>query len=227
MKLVVSCPTCGTKGELEVPETTWERMESNIIMGRVPPGKVCEHGFKVEFSRSGLVLGYHDLNAEAKDFQIRPVSFTVQSAIRNLSIDVVAALLTAGISEETIVLMGSLAVTMGIREFMERVLPESVDVGSSIYMVTKEEYADLPESTKKHMTVDLSKKRIINSAFDDEQLEWVRRVLQRANMVTDQKASEDLILKETSKLRTTVSLLRHLATRRGAGIEGKKKANLE
>ena len=87
MKLIVTCPTCGTKGELEVPETTWDRMGSNIIMGRVPSGKVCEHGFKVEFSRSGLVLGYHDLNAEAKDFQIRPVSFTVQSAIRNLGVD--------------------------------------------------------------------------------------------------------------------------------------------
>ncbi len=210
-----------------VPETAWERMESNIIIGRVLPGKVCDHGFKVEFSRSGLILGYHDLDGEKKDYQIRPVSFTVQSVIRNLSIDIVAALLTAGISEETIVLMGSLAVTMGIREFMERVLPDSVDVGSVIYMVTKDEYADLPESTKKHMTVDLSKKLIINHAFDDEQLEWVRRVLQRANMVTDQKASEDLILKETSKLRTTVSLLRHLATRRGAGIEGKKKLDLE
>jgi hypothetical protein len=77
------------------------------------------------------------------------------------------------------------------------------------------------------MTVDLSKKTIINPAFDDDQLEWVRRVLQRANMVKDQEASENLILKETSKLRTTVSLLRHLATRRGAGVEGKKKAGLE
>jgi hypothetical protein len=135
--------------------------------------------------------------------------------------------LTSGISEETIVLVGSLAVTMGVREFMERVLPDSVDVGSAIYMVTKEEYEDLPASTKKHMTVNLNQKAITNPAFDDDQLEWMRKVLQRANMVTDQEASENMILKETSKLRTTVSLLRHLATRRGAGIEGKKKAGLE
>jgi hypothetical protein len=208
-----------------VPDDAWNRVQGNIIMGRVIPGKVCEHGFKVEFSRSGLVLGYHDLDAPDEEEKIRPVEFTVQTAIRNLGVDVLAVLLTAGISEETIILIGSLAVTLGIRNFMERVLPDSIDVGALLYMVTKEEYATLPESTKQHMTINLSSKMITNSAFDEDQLAWMRRVLLQANMVTDKDPAEMLILKETSKLRTTVSLLRHLASRRTAGLEGTKQKN--
>ncbi len=206
-----------------MPDDAWSSVQGNIIMGRVVPGKVCEHGFKVEFSRSGLVLGYHDFDAPDEEEKIRPVEFTVQTVIRNLGVEVAAALLTAGISEQTIVLIGSLAVTVGIRRFMERVLPDSIDVGALIYMVTKEEYETLPESTKEHMTVNLSSKAITNPAFDDDQLAWMRKVLLRANMVTNKDAAETLILKETSKLRTTVSLLRHLAARRVAGREGTKK----
>lgn len=206
-----------------MPDDAWNKVQGNIIMGRVVPGKVCEHGFKVEFSRSGLVLGYHAFDAPDVEERIRPVEFTVQTVIRNLGVEVAAALLTAGISEETVVLIGSLAVTMGIRSFMERVLPDSIDVGALIYMVTKEEYETLPESTKQHMTVDLSSKTITNPSFDEDQLAWMRKVLLQANMVTNKEAAETLILKETSKLRTTVSLLRHLASRRAAGLEGTKK----
>ena len=101
-------------------------------------------------------------------------------------------------------------------------MPESVDVGAGVYMATKEEYETLSSSVKDHMTVDIVSKKIINPAFDEDQLAWMKRVLTQANMVTDKETSEELILKETSKLRTTVSLLRHLASRRGAGMEGKK-----
>ena len=223
MKLLVRCPICSTPGELDVPDDAFVKAKSNIITGRVVPGKVCEHGFSVEFSRSGLVLGYHDLDAMPEDHKVRPVRFTVQSITRNLGVDVVAALLTAGISEVTIVLIGSLPVTMGVREFMERVLPDSLDVGSSLYMVTLDEYMSLPKSTKQYMTVNINTKEITNPAFDDEQLAWMRKVLLRAAMITNKDAAETLILKETSKLRTTVSLLRHLAARRSVTHEEPKK----
>jgi hypothetical protein len=214
---------CSTPGELEVPDDVFAKAKSNIITGRVKPGKVCEHGFTVEFSRSGLILGYHDLDYTPEDQQVRPVRFTVQSITRNLGGEVVAALLTAGISEVTVVIIGSLPVTMGVREFMERVLPDSLDVGSSLYMVTLEEYMTLPESTKQYMTVNIATKEISNSAFDDEQLAWMRKVMLRAAMITNKDAAETLILKETSKLRTTVSLLRHLAARRSVTHEEPKK----
>jgi hypothetical protein len=196
------------------------------MTGRVVSGKVCEHEFKVEFSRAGLILGY-STEEEPKEPEFRPVTFTVQTAMNNLGIEVLSSLLTAGISEETIVLIGSLPVTVGIRDFMDRVLPDSVDIGACVYMVTKEEYTELPESTKRHMTVDIASKRITNSAFDEEQLTWMKKVLIRANMVTNKEAAETLILKETSKLRTTVSLLRHLASRKGAGLEGKRVPDAE
>ncbi len=219
VKLKVTCPTCGISSELEVPEDAWDTVEGDVMVGRVPPGKVCEHGFKIEFSRDGAVLAYHDFDAPEAEYKVRPVRFTVQTALRNLSMDIVAALLTAGVSEQTIVLVGSLAVTMGVREFMERVLPESVDVGAFLYSVTKEEFATLPESLRQHMIINVSTKEITNSAFDEEQLVWMQKVLLRANMVTNQEAAETLVLKETSKLRTTVSLLRHLAARRTPDIE--------
>ena len=44
-----------------------------------------------------------------------------------------------------------------------------------------------------------------------------------APMVTNKDAAETLILKEASKLRTTVSLLRHLAARRSVTHEEPKK----
>ncbi len=223
MKLQVSCPICSTQGELEVPEGTWDKIQGNTMTGRVVAGKICEHDFKIEFSRTGIVLGYTESEPEAPEF--RPVTFSVQTAMNNLGIEVLSALLTAGISEQTVVLIGSLPVTVGIRDFMDRVLPESVDVGACVYMVTKEEYAALPESTKQHMTINVSKKAITNPAFDEDQLAWMQKVLTRANMVTNKEVAESLILKETSKLRTTVSLLRHLASRRGAGSEAKKQQN--
>ncbi len=222
MKIKVVCPKCSTPGELEVPDDTWEKVQTRVITGRVVPGKICEHGFRVEFSQAGIVLGYSKLDEKSVEPEIRPVTFTVQTAIRNLSLDVLAALLTAGISEEPIILIGSLAVTIGVRDFMERGLPDTVDVGACVYMVTKEEYETLPTSTKQHMTINLVKKTIANSAFDEDQLTWMQRVLTRANMVTKKDAAEALILKETSKLRTTVSLLRHLAARRGAGLEARE-----
>jgi hypothetical protein len=77
------------------------------------------------------------------------------------------------------------------------------------------------------MTVDIVSKTVINSAFDEDQLAWMKRVLTQANTLTDKEDAEELVLKETSKLRTTVSLLRHLASRRGAGSEGKKLQNSE
>ncbi|MDO8055419.1 MAG: hypothetical protein Q6361_01020 [Candidatus Hermodarchaeota archaeon] len=223
MKLKVRCPQCGTTGELEVPDGAFEKVEGNIITGRVKPGKICEHGFVVEFSQAGLVLGYYGADAKPEDLQVRPVRFTVQSITRNLGTEVVAAMLTAGISEVTVILIGSLPVTMGVRDFMERVLPDSVDVGSSLYMVTLEEYTSLPASTKQYMTVNIAMKEISNPAFDDEQLAWMRKVLIRASMVTNKDAAETLILKEASKLRTTVSLLRHLAARRSVTHEEPKK----
>ncbi|MFX1244604.1 MAG: hypothetical protein ACFE8F_06540 [Promethearchaeota archaeon] len=206
-----------------MPEDAFVKAKSNIITGRVVPGKICEHGFTVEFSGSGLVLGYHAFDAKLEDQQVRPVRFTVQSITQNLSAELVAALLTAGISEVTVVLIGSLAVTMGVREFLERVLPDSLDVGSLLYTVTLEEYMLLPESTKQFMTMNIATKEISNTAFDDEQLAWMRKVLLRATMISNKEAAETLILKEASKLRTTVSLLRHLAARRSAGLEESKK----
>ena len=221
MKLKVTCPICAEEGELELPEGVWDKIEGNTMVGRVVEGKICEHEFRVEFSRAGLILGYIT-EEEPREPEFRPVTFSVKTAMNNLGIDVLAALLTAGISEQTVVLKGSLPVTVGIRDFMDRVLPDSVDVGATVYMVTKEEYETLPESTKQHMTIDIPSKTITNSAFDEDQLEWMKKVLTRANMITDKEAAETFILKEASKLRTTVSLLRHLASRRAAGSEGKK-----
>lgn len=221
MKLKVSCPICGTEGELEVPDSAWDKIQGTTMVGRVVAGKICPHEFNVEFSRAGLIVGYHE-EGKPEEPEFRPVTFTVQTAIRNLGIDILAALLTAGVSEQTVVLKGSLPVTVGIRDFMDRVLPESVDVGACVYMVTKEEYEGLMDSTKQHMTVDIASKMITNSAFDEDQLAWMKKILTRANMVTNKEAAETLILKEASKLRTTVSLLRHLASRRGASSEGKK-----
>lgn len=227
MKLPVKCPKCGKTGELDVPEGTWDKVQGDMIAGRILPGKICEHGFKIDFNRAGQVLAYHELDEPAEEYVVRPVKFNVKSILRNLNTDVVAEILTGGISGQTVVLLGSLAVTMGLRDFMERVLPDSVDVGALVYMVTPDEYDSLPESTKQYMTVDVRSKTVRNSPFDEEQLEWMRKVLIRANMVTNQDAAEQLILTETSKLRTTVSLLRHMASRRGAGIEGKKLKDLE
>ena len=127
MKLKVTCPVCGTEGELDVPEGAWEKFQGSTMTGRVVSGKICEHEFKVEFSRAGIVLGYPK-EEEPETPEFRPVKFTVRTAIRNIGFDILAALLTAGISEETIVLKGSLPVTVGLRDFMERVLPDSVDV---------------------------------------------------------------------------------------------------
>lgn len=226
MKLKVICPICHANGELDVPDEAWDRVQGTIMTGRVVEGKICPHEFRVEFSRTGHVLGYQT-GKEAKGPQLRAVKFTVKTAIRNLGIDILAALLTAGISEETIVLKGSLPVTAGIRSFMDRVLPDSVDVGACIYMVTQEEYSELPDSTKQHMTVDIASKTITNSAFDEDQLAWIKKVLTRANMLANQEDAETLILQETSKLRTTVSLLRHLAARRAAGSEARKQKDSE
>lgn len=226
VKLKVTCPICHADGELEVPEGAWDKVQSTTMTGRVVAGKICPHEFRVEFSKAGLILGYQTED-EPEQADFRPVTFTVRTAIRNLGIDLLAAILTAGISEQTIVLKGSLPVTVGIRDFMNRVLPESVDVGACVYMATKEEYETLSSSIKEHMTVDVVSKKIINSVFDEDQLAWMKRVLIQANMLTDKEASEELVLKETSKLRTTVSLLRHLASRRGAGLEGKKLQNSE
>jgi hypothetical protein len=209
-----------------VPDEAWDKVEGSVMTGRVIEGKICPHEFRVEFSQSGLVLGYQT-EGEPEQPQFRAVKFTVKTAIRNLGNDILAALLTAGVSEQTIVLRGSLPVTAGIRSFMERVLPDSVDVGACVYMVTKEEYVDLPESVKQHMTVDIASKTVTNSAFDEDQLAWIRKVLLRANMLANQEDAENLILQETSKLRTTVSLLRHLAARRGAGSETRKLEDLE
>lgn len=226
MKLKVTCPICHAQGELDVPDEAWERVQGTIMTGRVVEGKICPHEFKVEFSRAGLVLGYQT-GEEPEEPQLRTVKFTVKTAIRNLGIDILAALLTAGISEQTIVLKGSLPVTAGLRSFVERVLPDSVDVGACVYMVTKEEYADLPDSTKQHMTIDIASKAISNSVFDEDQLAWMKKVLIRANMLTNQEEAENIILQETSKLRTTVSLLRHLAARRAAGSEKQKPQETE
>jgi hypothetical protein len=226
VKLKVSCPICHTEGTLEVPDETWDKVQGNTMTGRVVAGKICEHEFKVEFSQAGLILGYQ-AKGEPEPEDFRPVKFTVRTAYNNLGIDILSALLTAGVSEQTIVLIGSLPVTVGIRDFMERVLPDSVDVGSCLYMVTKDEYAGLPDSTKELMTIDIASKTITHPAFDTEQLSWMQKVLTRANMVSKNDVAETLILKETSKLRTTVSLLRHLASRRGAGSEGKKLENSE
>jgi len=226
VKLKVSCPICQTEGILDVPEGTWGKVPGNTMIGRVVAGKICEHEFRVEFSRAGLILGYPTEGEPAPE-DFRPVKFTVRTAYNNLGIDILSALLTAGVSEQTVVLIGSLPVTVGIRDFMDRVLPDSVDVGACLYMVTKDEYTGLPDSTKQLMTIDIASKAITNSAFDAEQLVWMEKVLTRANMVSNNEAAETLILKETSKLRTTVSLLRHLASRRGAGSEGKKLLNSE
>jgi hypothetical protein len=226
VKLKVSCPICHAQGELDVPDEAWERVEGTNMTGRVVEGKICPHEFRVEFSRAGLVLGYQ-IDEEAEEPQLRAVKFNVKTAIRNLGNDILAALLTAGVSEQTIVLRGSLPVTAGIRSFLERVLPDSVDVGACVYMVTKEEYTSLPDSVKQHMTVDVASKTVTNSAFDEDQLAWIKKVLIRANMLANQEDAENLILQETSKLRTTVSLLRHLAARRRAGCETRKQEGSE
>jgi len=228
MKFTVKCPKCGATGKLEIPDEKWAAVQVDVIAGRVTPGRVCPHSFRFEVDRYGQILKCEEAGESPRPSE-GPVRFTVQTALRNLGEDVLATLLTAGISEIPVLLVGSEGVTMGLRELMQRLLPHSVDPGALIYTATPEEYQGLPASMRNLMTVDVRSKKITNSAFDAEQLAWVRNVLTRAKMMQAEDPSEKLILQETSKLRTTVSLLRHLAARRsvstGAEAKSKKTTN--
>lgn len=224
VKFTVKCPKCGATGELEIPDEKWASVQVDVIAGRVTPGRVCPHSFRFEVDQRGRILKCEEVG-EAERPSTGPVRFSVQTALRSLGEDVLAALLTAGISEVSVMLVGSEGVTMGLRELMLRLLPQSVDPGALFYTATPEEYQRLPASMRKLMTVDVKSKTITNSAFDVEQLAWVRNVLTRAKMIQAEDPAEKLIQQETSKLRTTVSLLRHLAARRSVstGSEAKEK----
>jgi hypothetical protein len=222
VKFTVQCPKCGATGELEIPDEKWAAVQVDVIAGRVTPGRICPHSFRFEVNRQGRILKCAEMGAAAAPAS-GPVRFSVQSALRSLGEEVLAALLTAGISEISVMLVGSESVTMGVRELMLRLLPSSVDPGALFYTATPEEYQRLPASMRKLMTVDVRAKTITNPAFDAEQLAWVRNVLMRAKMVQAEDPAEQLILQETSKLRTTVSLLRHLAARRSRSVSDEAK----
>ncbi|MFX1563874.1 MAG: hypothetical protein ACFFDP_11285, partial [Promethearchaeota archaeon] len=214
VKVTVKCPKCGTEGQLDIPDEKWTEIEGNVIVGRVTSGRVCSHEFSVEIDRSGKILKYDELKPAAEP-QLRPVKFTVESAARNIGEDIVAALLTAAISEQRVLLVGADTVTRGIKDFMLRFLPESVELDALIKTVTREEYDQLSEETRSWMTVHLKDRKIVNSAFTEDQTEWIRRVIMRAKLLSRQteKAAEELIQQEVMKLRTTVSMLRHLAAK--------------
>lgn len=214
MKISVKCPTCGTTGQLDIPDDKWENIEGDVIVGQVTPGRVCEHEFSVEIHRSGKIMKYYEPKP-ATEPSLRPVRFTVRSASRNIGEDIIAALLTAAISEERVLLVGAPAVTMGLKEFLLRFLPESVELDALLKTVTRDEYAQLSKETRSWMTVRLKDRKIINSAFTEDQTEWIRRVFMRAKILSRQTehAAEDLIHQEVMKLRTTVMMLRHLAAR--------------
>jgi hypothetical protein len=203
-------------------------LQVDVIAGRVTPGRVCPHEFRFEVDQRGRILKYEEAGKTERP-PTGPVRFTVQTALRNVGEDVLATLLTAGISEVSVMLVGSEGVTMGLRELMLRLLPQSVDPGALFYTATPEEYQKLPASMRSLMTVDVRSKTISNSVFEVEQLAWVRNVLTRAKMVQAEDPAEKLVLQETSKLRTTVSLLRHLAARRSvsAGRDAKEKKGSE
>jgi len=224
MKFTVKCPKCGATGELEIPDEKWAALQVDVIAGRVVPGRVCPHSFRFQVNQQGRILKYEEVGAPEPP-SMGPVHFSIQTALRSLGEDVLAALLTAGISEVSVMLVGSEGVAMGLRELMLRLLPHSVDPGALFYTATPEEYQKLPASMRNLMTVDVKSKRITSSAFDVEQLAWVRNVLTRAKMIQAEDPAEKLIQQETSKLRTTVSLLRHLAARRSVstGSEAKEK----
>jgi len=224
VKFTVKCPKCGATGELEIPDEKWASVQVDVIAGRVTPGRICPHSFRFEVDQRGRILKCEEVG-EPERPSTGPVRFSVQTALRSLGEDVLAALLTAGISEVSVMLVGSEGVTMGLRELMLRLLPQSVDPGALFYTATPEEYQKLPASMRNLMTVDVKSKTITNSAFDVEQLAWVRTVLTRAKMIQAEDPAEKLIQQETSKLRTTVSLLRHLAARRSVstGSEAKEK----
>jgi hypothetical protein len=220
VKVTVKCPICGTVGQLDIPDEKWENIEGDVIVGEITPGRVCSHGFIVEIHRSGEILKYDELKPEAEP-QLRPVRFTVQSACRNIGEDILAALLTAAISEKHVLLVGASAVTMGVKDFMERLMPESVELDALIKTVTREEYAQLPEETRSWMTVNLQERTVTNSEFNEDQMEWIRRAVVRAKILSNQeKVAEDLIAQEAIKLRTTVLMLRHLAARSQAQRNG-------
>jgi hypothetical protein len=224
VKFIVKCPKCAATGELEIPDDKWASVQGDVIVGRVTPGRVCPHEFRFEVNRWGQILKYEEVGGLVRP-SIGPVRFTVQSALRSLGEEALAALLTAGISEVSVMLVGSEGVTMGLRELMLRLLPHSVDPGALFYTATPEEYQKLPAAMRNLMTVDVKSKTVTNSAFDVEQLAWVRRVLTRAKMIQEEDSAEKLVCQETSKLRTTVSLLRHLAARRSVstGAEARER----
>lgn len=213
MKVTVKCPICEKVGQLEIPDEKWDDIEGDVIVGQVTPGRVCSHGFVIQIHRSGEILKYDELEPEAEP-HLRPVRFTVQSACRNIGEDILAALVTAAISEKRVLLVGASAVTLGVKEFLVRLVPDSVDLDALLKIVTREEYAQLPEDTKSWMTVNLQDRTIANSAFNEDQIEWIRRAVVRAKILSNQeKTAENLINQEATKLRTTVLMLRHLAAR--------------
>jgi len=213
VKVTVKCPICETSGQLDVPDNKWDDIEGDVIVGQVTPGRVCSHGFIVQIHRSGKILKYDELKPEAQP-ELRPVRFTVQSACRNIGEDILAALVTAAISEKRVLLVGGSAVTMGVKDFLERIVPESVNLDALLKIVTREEYSQLSEETRSWMTVNLQDRTITNSAFNEDQIEWIRRAVLRAKILSNQeKIAENLISQEATKLRTTVLMLRHLAAR--------------
>ena len=211
MKITVRCPKCGATKQLEMSDTVWLRVQKNVVVARVLPGALCEHGFRVYVTREGQIQGYDEL--EDLESKVEPVQFNVGSALQTLGEEALATLLTAVIAEKPLILIGSPPITAGIKQLLRRLLPESVKPEAIIFSVTREQYEQLPESTRKMMTVDIKNSKVLNRIFDDEQLWWIRRALVRARMLLNQNIAEEIVLKEASKLRQTVSVLRHLAAR--------------
>jgi hypothetical protein len=195
-----------------VPDETFETIEGDILHGKVTAGKICPHPFTFELHRDGRILKIEKWEREAEQVQL--VKFTIQSASRNIGDEILAVLITAAISETPVIVVGFPAVTLGLLEFLGRVLPEGIDFDAIFKPVSRDEYETLTSADRQKMIVEIQGKKILNSVFDEEQLEWIRRALVRAKMISDQQAAENCIFQEAKKLRMTVSMLKYIAKRR-------------
>lgn len=212
MKISVTCPVCGTSGELNVPDETFETIEGDILHGKVKPGKICPHPFTFKLHRNGTILEIGTWEMETE--QVQPVKFTIQSASRNFGDEILAVLITAAISETPVIVVGFPAITLGLQAFLGQLLPEEIDLTAIFQLVSRDDYAALSSVDRQKMIIEIQGKKILNSAFDEEQLEWIRRALVRAKMISDPQAAENCIFQEAKKLRMTVSMLKFIAKRR-------------
>jgi len=100
-KFEVSCPRCGVKREISVPESLFFNKKFGTVKIKVPQGAVCkEHNFIVFISTKGNIVGYDIIDAsvslDQKDkLPIDLISLTLDELIDAFGFDCVAGFIHA------------------------------------------------------------------------------------------------------------------------------------